>query len=202
MNFLTLRRLTLSTLLITLPLAPAEPAKPQTLNLPYGPVTRLASPDGARVLFGEPVQGGVRTGPQLWIEDIATHRKTPVLSLGGTMNAAWSPDARVFAVADHFASDLTRTYIYEAATLTRWDTAERILTADANAKPFEKGHSYFDFEKWEDAQTFTVRFHGHTDSDPVKCFEFRYRITSAGVVSKLSEKVSPAKDRDFCKSAG
>ena len=87
-----------------------------------------------------------------------------------------------------WASDSTRAYIYDANTLQRWDLAGRILAADPAARRFADGHAYFDPERWENAQQVIVRFHGHTDQAPVVYFEFRYRVSRAGAVVKLSQR--------------
>ena len=60
------------------------------LTLPYGRVQTLASPDGARTLYGVPFQDGRNDGPQLWIKDNSTDIRKLLLSLGGTMQAFWS----------------------------------------------------------------------------------------------------------------
>src|ERR1700730_9093396 len=68
-----------------------RPTLPE-LNLPHGPVRRLGSPDGSRILYGVPYQNGVNDGPQLWIEDTRTHQRKILLSVGGTLSAVWSSD--------------------------------------------------------------------------------------------------------------
>jgi hypothetical protein len=169
------------------------------LSLPYGPVTRLVSPDGSRILYGVPYQSGLNDGPQLWIEDTRTHQRTMVLRIGGTLYAVWSPDGSAFSVQDHWASDSARAYIYDANTLQRLDLARRILASDPGVKGFGDGHSYFDPERWESAQHVIVHVHGHTDEPPVVCFDFRYRVSRAGAVVKLSQRVFPINEKTFCK---
>ncbi len=66
-----------------------------------------------------------------------------LLSLGGTLSAVWSADGNEFSVQDHWASDSTRTYIYDSKTLQRLDLASRILAVDFGAERFAKGHAYF-----------------------------------------------------------
>jgi hypothetical protein len=182
-------------------LASAQENRPNLseLNLPYGPVTRLASPDGSRILFGMPYQNGVNDGPQLWIEDTRTHQRKMLLSINGTLSAVWSADGSAFSVQDHCASDSARAYIYDANTLQRLDLADRILAADPGAERFAKGHAYFDLERWDTAQEVIVHFHGHTDQPPVACFDFRYRVSRAGSVEKLSERVFPVDQNKGCK---
>src|SRR5712692_5663613 len=101
-------------------LATAQENRPTTLpelHLPYGPVTRLASPDGSRILYGVPYQSGINDGPQMWIEDRRTHQRNMLLSIGGTLSAVWSPDGSAFSVQDRFASDSARIYIYDVNAL-------------------------------------------------------------------------------------
>ena len=179
-------------------LASAQGSRPplSELKLPYGPVTRLASPDGSHILYGVPYQSGVNDGPQLWIEDTRTRQRQMVLSIGGTLSAVWSADGSAFSVQDHWACDSARAYIYDATTLQRLDLASRILAADPGAERFASGHAYFDPERWETAQQVIVHFHGHTDQAPVAGFDLRYRVSRAGAVVKLSERVFRVGQKD------
>jgi hypothetical protein len=112
-------------------------ANAQELYLPRGPVTRLASPDGYRILYGEKSS----SGPQLWIEDERTRRRTKLFDVGGTLSAVWCADGSAFYVNDHWASDGERAYIYDAATLDRLDIGARIEAADPESRPFASGHA-------------------------------------------------------------
>jgi hypothetical protein len=160
----------------------------QELYLPSGPVKRLPSPDGSKILHGVPYQRGLRDEPQLWIEDTRTHRRTKLFDVGGTLSAVWSADGSAFYVNDHWASDRERAYIYNAATLQRLDIAARVMAQYPETRIFAKGHTYFAIEGWEGAPDVAVRFSGHTDEPPVISFDFRYRVSRAGAVKKLSEK--------------
>jgi hypothetical protein len=137
------------------------------LELPWGPVTSLPSPDGLRVLYGIPFQKGVNDGPQLWFEDARTKQRQLLITPGGTLSAFWSPDGTAFVV-DTAISDQAQTYIYDAVTLARLDVGREILAADPSASRFVPGraHAYFTPERWENNGVI-VRFHGHTDN-PVK----------------------------------
>ena len=161
------------------------------LNLP-GRLTRvmsLASPDGSHILYG--VFSRVSDGTQLWIENTRTHRRRMLLMIPDTLFAAWSPDGSAFYVRDHVASDETFSYIYDTDTLRRLDLAARILAFDPAARRFADGHAYFDVDGWQGAGEVTVHFHGHTDEPPpVSCFDFRYKVSRAGTVAKVSERVS------------
>jgi len=169
------------------------------LCLPNGPFTRLSSPNGSHILYGVPYQSGTNDGPQLWIEDTRTHQRKMLLSVGSTLSAAWSPDGTSFFVEDHWASDRARAYIYDVDTLQRLDLGGRILTVDQSARRFADGHAYFDFERWDDEQQMSVRFHGHTDQPPVVCFDFQYRVNQgSGAVVKLSQHVFPINNHTFC----
>jgi hypothetical protein len=167
------------------------------LNLPWGPVTELASPDGSRILYGVPYQNGVNDGPQLWIEDRRTHQRQMLLSIRSTLSAVWAANGSAFSVNDHWASDSARGYIYDANTLQRLDLAGCILAADPSVDRLASGHAYFDVERWETSQQVIVHLHGHTDQPPVVCFNFRYRVSRLGAVEKLSKRVFPVNKR-FC----
>lgn len=166
-------------------------ANAQELYLPQGPVRRLASPDGSRILYGVPYEKSTSGGPQLWIEDTRTHRQTKLFDIGGTLSAGWSINGSAFYVNDHWASDRERAYIYDAATLKRLSIGDRILAEDPRSRRFAGGHNYFEVERWNGAQDVSAKFFGHTDEPPVTCFVFDYRISLTGVVKKLSQQVAP-----------
>jgi len=165
-------------------------ANAQELNLPGGPVTRLASPDSSKILYG---------GAQLWIQDVRTQRRTKLLDIGSTLSAAWSEDGSAFYVNDRRASDSERAYIFDAATLKRVDLAARILAEDPVSRRFANDHAYFELTSWDGPQNAAVSFFGHT-SGPVTCFTFRYRISGAGVVTKVSQHTSRA-TTEFCRDS-
>jgi len=158
-----------------------------------GPDTRLTSPDGRYILYR------VDVPDQLWIEDTHTHRRQLLISVGSTLSASWSPDGLAFLVQDHWASDRARAFVYDANTLQRLDLGSSILAADPDVKQFANGHAYFDVDRWEDAQHVVVYFHGHTDQFPVACFDFRYRVSRAGTVEKLSQRVFPTDEKTGCR---
>lgn len=152
------------------------------LELPWGPIKRLVSPDGAFILYGR----SSSSAPQLWIEDTRTHRRTKLFDIPSTLTAAWSADGSAFYVNDHQGSDEESAYVYDAATLKRIDIAARIQAEDPKSRPFTHGHAYFQVTGWEGTQDLAVRFFGHTDEPPVTDFEFRYRISRRGDVKILS----------------
>jgi hypothetical protein len=160
-----------------------------SLNLPAGPVTRLTSPDGKATLYGVPY--GANTPPQLWFENMRSHERTKLLDVPSTLSAAWSANGKAFLVLDHEASDKATSYIYDAATLQRLDLAARITASDPAARPYTHDHTYFDAERWQGNNQVLVRLHGHTDTPPVTCFDFRYRVSRGGVVTKLSQRILP-----------
>jgi hypothetical protein len=176
-------------------------APAQELYLPHGPVTRLPSPDGRRILYGVPYRKDVNQGPELWIEDTRTGRRRMLVGVGGTLSAQWSADGSAFFVNDHWASDSARSYIYDANTLERLDVGSTILAADRAAEPFIQGHAYFEIEHWDGPAQAIVRFHGHTDAPPVLCFSLRYRLSRGGTVKKLSQRVAPV-DQAVCRDIG
>src|SRR5271170_1311387 len=152
----------------------------QELDLPWGPVKRLASPEGSHILYSVKST----SAPQLWIEDTHAHRRTKLLDIPSTLTAAWSPDGTAFYLNDHAGSDKELSYIYDAATLQRIDIAARIQAEDPESRPFANGHAYFEIERWQGNQEIAVRFFGHTDEPPVTCFDFRYGVSRTGVVKK------------------
>lgn len=165
-------------------------ANARVLDLPWGPVKRLPSPDGTFVLFEKT---GVND-PQLWIEDTRTHRRTKLFDIASTLTAGWSADSAAFYVNDHSGSDEEQAYIYDAATLKRVDVGARILAADEKSRSFSKGHAYFEVQRWEGNPEVAVRFFGHTDEPPVTHFDFRYRVSRTGAVQELSQHTTPVKN--------
>ena len=195
------RPLTIACVTLSLSTAAFAQDKPTAeLGLPWG-VTRLASPDGAHVLFGAPYQKGVKNAPlvELWIENTRTKQRQMVLATGGTLSAFWSPDGSAFVVNPGI-SDQAQTYIYDAATLTRLDVGREIFAADPSVARFAPGnaHSYFTPERWKNNWEVEVRLHGHTDQLPVLCFSSHYRVNRAGAVEKLSENVFPISPAKLC----
>jgi hypothetical protein len=157
-------------------------------------VTRLASPNGSRVLFGLPYLKGVKGAPlvELWLEDTRTKQRQMVITTGGTLSAFWSPDGLAFVVNPGI-SDQAETFIYDAVTLMRLDVGREILAADPSSSRFTPGaaHAYFIPERWEGNGELIVRFRGHTDNPPVVCFTSEYRVSRSGAVKKLSGNVFP-----------
>ena len=87
-------------------------ANAQELDLPRELTKRLASPDGSKILYGVPYEKSASGGPQLWIEDGRTHRRTKLFDVRGTLSAAWSPDGTDFTstiIGRAIASALTST---------------------------------------------------------------------------------------------
>jgi hypothetical protein len=166
-------------------------ANAQELYLPQGPVTRLVSPNGSKILYGVSYQKSSSGGPQLWVEDERTRHQTKLFDVGGTLSAVWCADGSAFYVNDHWASDRERAYIFDAATLQRLDIADRIWAEDPETRPFKSGHTYVAIERWDGTEEVAVRFSGHTDEPPVMNFDFRYRVSRAGVVKKLSQQIAP-----------
>jgi hypothetical protein len=165
-------------------------AATQELNLPWGPVKRLASPDGSKILYGVPYEKSKSGGPQLWIEDKSAHLHKKLFDIGGTLSAAWSADGAAFYVDDHWASDREDAYIYDAYTLKRMDIGAMIRAADPGSQRFAKGHAYYEIDRWVGPQYVAVRFFGHSDIPPVSIFEFRYAISRYGAVEKAGQRIS------------
>jgi hypothetical protein len=159
--------------------------------LPNGPSNQLASPDGSSILFAVHYQSGGNLGPSLWIENTRTRQRKMLLSIGSTVTAAWSSDGNVFYVEDNRASDSTLFYLYDATTLERLNVSDRIQAADPEAREFSANHAYFVLDHWEGTRNLIIRLFGHTDQEPVMCFDLRYRLSRDGSVERLSRRVSP-----------
>ena len=177
--------------------ASVQDSSPAELTLPHGRVQSLPSPDGAHTLYTVEFQNGNNNGPQLWIRNNSTSKSKLLLTLGGTMQAFWSPDGKAFSINDHWASDRENAYIYDTETLKRQNVEEDILAADPKSRDFKNAHAYFQIERWDGPANVFVRFQGHTDEAPVQCFEFQYRVSRSGVVEKLSESVDTT-DQNPC----
>jgi hypothetical protein len=192
------------------------------LKLPYDPANALVSPDGTYALFGP---GGGRS--ELWLEDRRTHQRKMVFKVTlQTLTLAWSPDSTAFIANDRVASDLEIAYIYDAKTLNRLDLRSRIVAADPGAiRFFEPGQinaapafgpndkipttSHVHAIQWLDAQHVEVQLVGHTGGVSVgktvvggDCFALRYRVSRAGEVQKLSQRVVPIDASTGCDAMG
>ena len=161
------------------------------LDLPFGSITRLLSPDGSLILYGVPFQKEVNGGPQLWLEDARTHQRQKLLDISDGVSAGWSPDGTKFYLQDHSSSSSTESYIYDARSLKRVDLGALIRKSDSSISRFASGHAYFDMERWESPETVIVHFYGHTDEPPVVCFDLRYRVKLSGTTTKLEQHVFP-----------
>jgi hypothetical protein len=173
--------------------AAAQPGSTQTavLQLPNGPSKQIPSPDGSSILFGVPDPSGGNLGPSLWIENTRTRQRTMLLSIVSAVTAAWSSDGSAFYVEDHRTSDSTLFYLYDATTLERLNVSDRIQAADPEAREFSTNHAYFVLDRWEGTRNLIVRLFGHTDHEPVMCFDLRYRVSRDGIVERLSRRVWP-----------
>ena len=175
----------------SLVLGQANGQPPKVLDLPFGSITRLASPNGSLILYGVPFQKGVNEGPQLWLEDGRTHQRQKLLDISDGVSAGWSPDGTKFYVQDHSSSSSTESYIYDARSLKRVDLGAMIRKSDSSISRFASGHAYLDMERWEDPQTVIVHFYGHTDTPPVVSFDLRYRVKLSGITTKLEQHMFP-----------
>ena len=168
------------------------------LDLPFGSITRLLSPDGSLILYGVPFQKEVNGGPQLWLEDARTHQRQKLLDISDGVSAGWSSHGTEFYVQDHSSSSSTESYIYDARSLKRVDLGALIRKSDSSISRFASGHAYFDMERWESPETVILHFYGHTDEPPVVCFDLRYRVKLSGTTTKLEQHVFPPGSK-FCR---
>jgi hypothetical protein len=143
-----------------------------------------------------------------------------------TLTLAWSPDGTAFIANDGYTSDVEIAYIYDAKTLHRLDLRRQIVVADpGSVQFFEPGqvsaapvvapnakiptNSYVHAIQWLDAQHVEVKLTGHTAGinvgqsiQPGDCFELRYRVSRAGEVQKLSQRVAAIDDLTGCAAMG
>ena len=172
-----------------------------SLDLPFGPITRLASPDGSLILYGVPFQKGVNEGPQLWLEDGRTHQRQKLLDISDSVFAGWSPDGMKFYVQDHSSSSSTECYIYNARSLKRVDLGAMIRKSDSSISRFAFGHAYVDMERWESPDMVIVHFKGHTDEPPVVCVDLHYQVKLGGTPTRLYQNL-PLGGRSYCSLLG
>jgi hypothetical protein len=167
------------------------------LELPFGHVMSLSSPNGRYILVGTSKRIELSRecakcfsiSSKLWFKDRLSHARKLILDVSSTASAGWSPDGGAFYVEDHIASNITEAYIYETASLNKLDIADRIFAADPKAKQFAGGHAYFNTKKWQDDENLLVEFTGHTDESPAICFHLSYLVNRSGAVKKLSEHI-------------
>jgi hypothetical protein len=163
---------------------------PPAIVLQFGQVRRITSPDGrATLLTG--VRSAERSScPVLQLSTGGSAKPKHVLPICRTALVGWAPDSKAFFVNDDLASDSTVSYVFDVLTLRRTDIAALVKASDPEAMEWSKGHAYFEVERWDGPNVLQVRLRGHTDSTPVRCFVLRYNVTLAGLVRKLSRKVS------------
>jgi hypothetical protein len=189
---------------LALRLVSQQPAKAATsaftepLVLGEGP-GRSVAPEGRYVLFAASEDPQKRSACQdlgcdnLWLEDEKTHKRTWIATRNSDLSAGWSPDGNAFYVQDRQASDegILSVYKNSGARIQSVDTM--ILQTDPAARElFWNSHHYSKAIRWMDATHLRVRFHGHTDYYPSRCFALDYSVSLEGKLKKLSERVEPA----------
>ncbi len=168
------------------------------LELPFGPIKSLSSPDGSHLLYGAAVAASPGRSAELWLKEVKTGRPQKILDVTRTLSAGWSPDGSFFFVQNNLGSNVTEAYLFETATLKCIDIGERISASDLKAKQLAAGHAYFNVMSWLDGRHLLIDLNGHTDVPPVECFDLRYQLGSDGTVVKLSERIA-AIDDPACK---
>jgi hypothetical protein len=146
---------------------------------------RIASPDGLHILFKKPPA-------QLWLENTKTG-ETRLIHEGTAMEARWSPGGSAFFVNDGDGSDLNLAYVFDAQGTQTVDLRKAIVAADSGIANLaaRASHVYVDAIAWQDSRHVLVDFDGHTDRAPVRCFEFRYRVSVNGAVTGLWRRFPP-----------
>ena len=174
-------------LIVVLPflLAAAPQKRTPVIDLPRGPLTRIASPDKSWTLVFEcPNECAER---KLWIEKTQPKQRRLVSEYERSLGVSWAPDSRHFFVYDEAGSNEGFSYIYDAATLDKLNLAELVTAHDKAAVPFLKaGHSYMRAKYWIDAHALIAILTGHFDESPSHSFTLKYRIGIDGNIRRLS----------------
>ncbi len=157
------------------------------INLPQGPVTRLASPDGKWTLVFEcPNDCAER---KLWIEASSSHTRRLVKEYDRSLGISWAPDSHSFFVNDEYGSNGALCYVIDPLDLKVKDIATLITSGDSDAIMFLKaGHSYLKAKRWISSRELLVVLYGHFDDPPSRGFTIRYQVGLMGSVKKLSQR--------------
>jgi len=157
------------------------------VNLPQGPITRLASPDHKWTLIFEcPNDCAER---KLWIEASTSHTRRLVNEYERSLDISWAPDSHSFFVNDEFGSNGTLCYVYDPIALKVQEVAAMLTSGDTDATMFIRaGHSYLKAKQWINSQELLVVLYGHFDDPPARGFTIRYRVSLTGRVQKLSQR--------------
>jgi hypothetical protein len=156
------------------------------------------TPDGRYVLFTDsgiaPKQYGCQgiDCDNLWLEDEATHSRTSIAVRNSDLSAGWSPDGNAFYVQVRQASDMGILTLYKNTGDRLLSVDRAVLRADPAARElFHDSHHYFEADHWLDGTHLLVRFDGHTDYYPSRCFDLTYSVRLDGKLEKLSSRVVP-----------
>jgi hypothetical protein len=180
--------------------APNPAAKTFTTPLVAGEGPgRRVTPDGRYVLFtasgASPKQYGCQglDCDNLWLEDETTHKRTWIAVRNSDLSAGWSPDGNAFYVQDRQASDAGILTLYKNTGERLRSVDGDLLRADPAARElFHDSHHYFEAVHWIDGTHLLVRFDGHTDYYPSRCFDLTYSVSLDGKAKKLSARVGRA----------
>ena len=165
---------------------------PAVLDWPHGRTSRLPSPDGRHIVYGESYQRGVREGPELWLGHRGRSERKRLLQLGGTAGAFWFPDSRNFVVIDRESSSSMNSYIHDTEGRVTLDIGAALTRYDKDLGAVARGHFYVEAQRLRNGHTLRVAVFGHTDEPPVRCFRFIYTVTRAGEIGRLSRRISAA----------
>jgi hypothetical protein len=180
-------------LLLLAPLRMAE-SRTRVINLPRGPLTRIASPDRKWTLVFEcPNDCSER---KLWIERERSHSRRRVRDFERSLDISWAPDSRWFFVYDELGSNEGQSYLYDPIELKVIDLADVIVAGDPIARNYlQAGHSYLRAKRWVNSQELLVQLFGHFDGPAPAAlklrhphsFTLRYQVGVDRTVKKLSE---------------
>jgi len=114
----------------------------------------------------------------LWLVDLQTMQRKLLATRNSALAAGWSPDGRFFYVEDRVASSEQHLSIYTDSGALFLAVDEAILHADMQARElFHNSHAYFAAIDWLNREELQVRYFGHTDYYPSRCFDLKFRLS-------------------------
>lgn len=167
----------------------------QAIDIPFGPRSELASPDGRHVLFLKrtPVP------PELWVRHTDSSGSTRLLVVNRTARLQWAPDSSSFYVVDQDSSSSSETRVHDAQGRLTLVAGQALLKADPSLAQFT-GHLYIEARDWIDSRTLRVYWFGHTDG-PVTCFTFEYLLALNGEARRLSGRLDHPTATTVCRES-
>ncbi|MGD1063988.1 MAG: hypothetical protein ABR860_12070 [Terracidiphilus sp.] len=110
---------------------------------------------------------------------------------GYAANAAWSPDSSAFFVNVSVVSNESDAFLVQAGSLEKVDLRMVIPEYDSSLMRYLGDHDYFIVRKWVGEKTALVQVCGHVSERRSVQFDFRYRVSFDGRISRVSRKTGP-----------